>query len=69
MIISDDILRRDLVQLIRQIDTQMDEVKKQAENLGIEPKQLRDANGNWAISPLLVAKAQAYAALIQLQKK
>jgi hypothetical protein len=69
MIINEDILRRDTVQLIKQIDAQIDEVKAYAQELGIEPVKLRDTNGNWVMSPLLLAKTQAYASLITLQQK
>lgn len=69
MIINDDILRRDTIQLLKQIDMQIQEVEREAKRMGIQSYQLRDSNGNWAMSPLLAAKAQAYSSLIQLQKK
>lgn len=69
MIINEDILRRDTVRLITTIDKQIDEVAKEAERLGIESTQLRDSSGNWVLSPLLLAKAQAYGSLILLQQK
>ena len=67
MLINDDILRRDTIQLIRQIDQQIEEVNRHAAQAGIEGYKLRDANGNWVMSPLLLAKTQAYASLVQLQ--
>ena len=67
MIINDDILRRDTLRLMKQIETQITEVNKHAVQLGVEAHQLRDANGNWVMIPLLLAKTQAYAMLIQLQ--
>lgn len=69
MIINPDILRRDTVQLITQIDAQINEVKAEAQQLDIPPEKLRDANGNWVMSPLLLAKTMAYATLVQLQTK
>jgi hypothetical protein len=69
MIVSRDILRKELTQLIRQIDAQMEEVNRHAAEIGIEGYKLRDAQGNWVTAPLLLAKAQAYAALVQLQAK
>jgi len=69
MIVSIDILRKETVQLIKQIDMQMEEVARHAAEIGIEGYKLRDAQGNWAMSPLLLAKAQAYATLVQLQAK
>ena len=67
MLINDDILRRDTIQLLRQIDQQIEEVKRHASQAGIETHKLRDANGNWVMIPLLLAKTQAYAMLVQLQ--
>lgn len=69
MIISPDILRRDTIRLLKQIDEQIDEVNLQAVNKGIEGYQFRDGNGNWPMIPLLLAKTQAYATLVQLQSK
>lgn len=69
MIINVDILRRDTVQLLREIETQIKEVKEEAERMGIPPEKLRDRNDGWVMSPLLLAKAQAYSTLVQLQAK
>ena len=69
MIINPDILRRDTIQLIKQIDAQIEEVKEEAKKIGIPPEKMRDANGNWVMSPLLLAKTMAYATLVQLQTK
>ena len=69
MIINDDLLRREAVQLIRQIDQQIEEVRRQAAARGLAPHVLRDEHGNWVMIPLLLAKTQAYAMLIQVQKK
>ena len=69
MIINDDILRRDTIQLLRQIDAQIAEVEKAAQSMGISPSELRDTNNNWVMVPLLLAKVQAYSTLVILQKK
>lgn len=69
MIVTPDILRRDTLQLLKQIDRQIAEVNRHAEEMGIEGWQLRDADGNWAMTPLLLAKTQAYATLVQLQSQ
>ena len=69
MIITQDILRRDTVRLIKQIDAQIEEVEANAEQRGIRSVDVRDDNGNWAMSPLLLAKAQAYNTLVLLQQK
>lgn len=67
MNVSPDILRRETVQLINQIDRQIGEIRKTATELGTEPHKLRDNNGNWVMPPLLLAKAQAYNTLVMLQ--
>jgi hypothetical protein len=68
MIITPDILRRDTIQLLKQIDLQINQVQREAARVGVEPHQLRESpNGSWSMTPLLLAKAQAYATLVQLQ--
>lgn len=69
MNVSPDILRRDTVQLIREIDKQIDEIKDTAKEIAVEPHKLRDGNANWVMPPLLLAKAQAYNTLVMLQTK
>lgn len=69
MNISPDILRKETVQLIRQIDEQIQEVNRYAIDLGTQSHKLQDKNGNWVMSSLLLAKAQAYNTLVQLQTK
>jgi hypothetical protein len=69
MIINRDILRRDTIKLIKQIDAQIAEVQEEATRMGIPPEKLRDTNNNWVMSPLLLAKAQAYSSLVLLQAK
>lgn len=67
LVINEDILRRDTVRLITTIDAQIDEVAKEAKRMGIDSVQLRDSHGNWVLTPLLLAKAQAYGTLVLLQ--
>jgi hypothetical protein len=69
MNISPDILRKETVQLIRQIDAQIEEIKAESTRMGKVPSELRDSTGNWVLSPLLLAKAQAYNTLVLLQAK
>lgn len=69
MEIRPDALRLDLMNLIKEIDSQIQEVKGVAQEMGIPPEKLRDRTGNYVMTPLLLAKAQSYAALIQLQAK
>lgn len=67
MIINKDSLRRDVIAIIKEIDAQIVEVKEQASEMGIPPQKMRDGNANFVMVPLLLAKAQAYGSLIQLQ--
>lgn len=69
MIINPDILRRDTVALIKQIDVMIEDVERQARQMGIVAEKMRDANGSYIMAPMLLAKAQAYATLVQLQSK
>lgn len=69
MIVSPDILRRNTLGLLQQIEVQIDEVKEEAKRMGIPPEKLRNYNGEWAMSPLLLAKAQVYSTLVLLQAK
>jgi len=69
MIISPDILRRDTIALIKQIETQIEEVTREAMLARIDPSKMRDSSGNWVMIPLLLAKAQAYSTLVLLQQK
>lgn len=66
MMINPNMLRRDIARLLNQIDTQIKEVESEAQKAGVKPEEMRDANGNWVMTPLLVAKVQGFAALIQL---
>ena len=69
MIINQDIMRRDTMRLMTQIDTQIEEVNKQAAQIGIKGHELRYSDGTWPMIPLILAKTQAYATLVQLQAK
>lgn len=66
MIINDDILRRDTIYLLKAIETQIAQVKHEATRMGIEAHQMRESNGGWSLTPLLLAKAQAHSTLVLL---
>lgn len=66
MIISPDILRKEMISLLTQIDSQIKEVEKEAHDKGIRPEQLREGNGNWPMVQLLSAKITAISTLAQL---
>lgn len=67
MIVTDDFLRRDVVKLIKQIDLMIDDLIRRAHALNQKPEYMRDANNSYMMAPLLVAKTQAYATLVQLR--
>lgn len=67
MIYNVNELRKDTVVLIRTIDAQIDEVEGEARIAGVPANKLKDSNGNWVLSPLLLAKAMAYNTLVMLQ--
>lgn len=69
MNINPDILRRETVALIREIDKQIEVVKEVADSAGVAVEKMRDRNGTWMMPPLLLAKAQAYNTLVLLQAK
>jgi hypothetical protein len=69
LVINEDILRRDTIRLMAQINAQIGEVEKEAKRRGIETYQVRDVTNNWVLIPLLQAKAQAYNTLVLLQVK
>lgn len=69
MFINSEILRRETIQLVREIEEQIQEVKDEAHGMGIPTKKLRDGDNNWVMIPLLQAKAQAYSTLVLLQVK
>lgn len=62
-------LGRGLVQLLAQINNQIDAVEQEAKKKGISPHDMRDSNGNWALTPLLAAKAQALHALVLVNQR
>lgn len=68
MIVSPNTLRKEISGLLKDIEKQIDEVKKVAEEQHIPPEQLRDASGNWVMNPLLLAKVQAISTLVELSQ-
>ena len=68
MNVNPNILRRETVSLIQDIDKQIEEVRQLAKRMNTEPHKLRVQDG-WAMTPLLLAKATAYSTLVHLQDK
>lgn len=62
-------LGRELFRTVTAVNRQIDEVKKRAESLGIQPEEMRDENGGWVLSPLLSAKAQCLNALAIINQR
>lgn len=62
-------LRQELMEAHADIKRQIESTRAEAAALGIEPYQLRDTQGNWAMAPLLVAQVQCLHALVLLNKK
>lgn len=69
MIVSPDILRKEMIALLTQIDLQIKEVERMARRKAIPVEQLRDNNGNWPMIPLLSAKVSAISTLAQLNQR
>lgn len=69
MKINENMLRSDTMRLVTQIEAQIAELQAEADKKRIPLTKLRNSNGDWAITHLLLAKAQAYAALAILQAK
>lgn len=68
VVINPETLRREMFLLLNMIDAQIDEVKKQADEMGCRPEQVQNPDGSWALSPLLLAKVQAVSTLAQLNE-
>lgn len=62
-------LGRELARSIAMINRQIEEVKKTAKMMEIEPYEVRDAKGSWVMIPLLAGKAQALHALTLVNQK
>ena len=50
-------LGRELARSLAQVNRQIEAVSKVAAQEGIEPYNLRQPDGSWVLTPLLVAKA------------
>lgn len=69
MDVSPNVLRRETVQLIQQINAQIKQVERKADEMGCKPEELRNSSDGWVMTPLLLAKAQAYNTLVLLNQK
>jgi hypothetical protein len=57
-------MRDQLSEALGDIESQIEAVAMQAEELGISAYELRDASGGWVLAPLLAAKASLLHALV-----
>jgi hypothetical protein len=60
-------LRNQLVSLGVDINRQIDVIIDQARNQDIQAHSMRTSNGDWVLTPLLLAKAQVLNALATLE--
>jgi hypothetical protein len=67
--ISETALRQALRDTLKDVNTSLAVIERQAKRMGVEPQLIRDEHGNWILAPLLVAKAQCIHALVLLQTK
>lgn len=66
--INYNVLRRELATTLTMIDQQITAVKTEAEKKGTRPENLQNEHGDWVMIPLILAKVQATAALVELSK-
>jgi hypothetical protein len=62
-------LGRELFKTTAQINAMIDRVEKDADEMGINPIDLKDNKGNWVLVPLLSAKAQCLHALALINQR
>lgn len=69
MNINENALRQAVRDTLADVNKSISEIERQAKRMGTEPHIIRDENGNWALAPLLAAKAQCLHSLVLLQTK
>jgi hypothetical protein len=63
------VLRQELMDVYREVQSQIDEVTEEARGMAISPRKLRDKNGTLVMIPLLAARVQILHSLVMLNKK
>jgi hypothetical protein len=58
-------IRRELVEALKDVQFQIDEIKREADR----PFELRSSDGNWVMVPLLSARAQLLHAIVIMNAK
>lgn len=62
-------LNRELNKTLRQINSQIEEIRQEAVRMDIPPVTMKDYNGNYIWAPLVVAKAQVLHGIVLLHDK
>lgn len=62
-------LGRELARAMGEVSEQIRVVNKKADEVGVSPHDLRDANGNYMLTPLIVAKAQLLHAIVLVNQE
>lgn len=62
-------LGRELTKTLSQIGQQIDVVNDAAQEEGISPYKMRNEHGDYLLSPLLAAKAQALHAIVLVNQR
>lgn len=68
MIITNSEIRRNVLEVLTDVQVQIEVVKKEAKILGCQPSEVKDYNGNWVMPSLLLVKTQALSTLIRLNE-
>lgn len=62
-------IRQELAETLARVKTQIDVINRDAGNMGISAHDMKDAQGNYVLVPLLAAKAQTLHALVLVNQK
>lgn len=66
---DDQRLRSGIIENLNDLNKQILVVVEEARKSGIDPHQMRYADGKWVLNELYSAKSQTYLALVMLSKK
>jgi hypothetical protein len=62
-------LKLQLMSTLRDVNAQVDEIIKEAKKMGVKPVEIRHSDGTWALTGLLIAKAEILNGLAVLEAK
>lgn len=66
MITSPDLLRKETVACLTQINKVIEEIEEEAKRVGLPPHKMRDSSNNFVLAPMLLAKVMAIHTLTDL---